>query len=434
MYQSIFPVLIVCISSVVAVAQTSVPVSTEEIIVNHVDEETARALSLLETTVNINSGTMNLQGVRAVGAIFSAELDELGFSTEWIDGAPVARAGHLVAYRGDRGPKVLLIGHLDTVFAADSPLQNYAVVDEHFAQGPGTTDMKGGDVIIVHALRALQAAGVLDDISVKVVMTGDEEMPGRPFSIRSAALLEAAQWADYAIGFEDGDSDPQTAVIARRGTTSWTLTTSGARAHSSQIFQPDYGDGAIYEAARILNAFRAELSTEPNLSFNPGTIIGGTSIDYDDATSSGTAFGKTNIVSGVVRVRGDLRTILPEQRETVKQRMREIVADHLPVTNANIEFTDGYPPMAPSDGNYALLKLFDQTSRDLGFGEVAAVDPRKAGAADISFVADYVEMAMDGVGLMGAGGHSLDETADLRTLSMQTKRVAVMLYRLSQQQ
>lgn len=414
-------------------AQDSVPVSTEEIIVSHVDEETMRAIALLETTVNINSGTMNLEGVRAVGKIFSAELDELGFATEWIDGSPVARAGHLVARRGDRGPKILLIGHLDTVFALDSPFQKYEVFDEYFAEGPGTTDMKGGDVIIVHALRALQAAGVLDDISVTVVMTGDEEMPGRPFEIRSAALLEAAKWADYAIGFEDGDSNPETAVIARRGTTTWTLSTSGARAHSSQIFQPEYGDGAIYEAARILNAFRAELSSEPNLSFNPGVIVGGTTIEHDDTASSGTAFGKTNIISGVARVRGDLRTISLQQRETVKQRMRDIVAEHLPMTDASIEFTDGYPPMAPSDGNYALLKLFDQASRDLGFGEVAAVNPRKAGAADISFAADYVEMAMDGVGLMGAGGHTLDETADLRTLSMQTKRVAVLLYRLSQQ-
>ncbi len=434
MYRSICLAIIGCTFFAGAVAQDLVPVSTEEIIVSHVDEETTRALALLETTVNINSGTMNLDGVRAVGRIFSAELDEIGFSTEWIDGTPVARAGHLVAHRGDRGPKILLIGHLDTVFAVDSPFQKYAVVDEHYAAGPGTTDMKGGDVIIIHALRALQAAGVLDDISIKVVMTGDEEMPGRPLEIRSAALLEAAKWADYAIGFEDGDSNPKTAVIARRGTTTWTLSTSGARAHSSQIFQPDYGDGAIYEAARILNAFREELSAEPNLSFNPGTILGGTIIDHDDAASSGTAFGKTNIISGVVRVRGDLRTISLAQRETVKKRMQEIVAQHLPVTGASIEFTDGYPPMAPSDGNYALLKLFDQTSRDLGFGEVAAVNPRKAGAADISFAADYVEMAMDGVGLMGSGGHTLDEVADLRTLSMQTKRVAVLLYRLSQQQ
>jgi glutamate carboxypeptidase len=112
--------------------------------------------------------------------------------------------------------------------------------------------------------------------------------------------------------------------------------------------------------------------------------------------------------------------------------MREIVADHLPMTDASIEFGDGYPPMAPSEGNYALLDIFSKVSEDLGFGAVAAVNPRNAGAADISFVANDVEMAMDGVGLMGSGGHTLDEVADLRTLDQQTKRVAVLLYRVSQ--
>jgi len=415
-------------------AQTSVPVSTEEIMVNHVDEEYARAIALLEKSVNINSGSMNFSGIKAVGELLAPEFEELGFTTEWIDGAPFGRAGHLVAARQGSGAKILLIGHLDTVFPVDSPLQKFEIVDQHFARGPGTTDMKGGNVIMIHALRALRAANVLDELSIRVVLTGDEETSGSPKSLRSAALVEGGLWADYAIGFEDGDGNPETAVIARRGSTDWTLSVTGVRAHSSQVFQPEYGDGAIYEAARILQEFRLQLSSEKNLTFNPGVIVGGTDVEHDKASNSGTAFGKNNVISSVVKVSGDLRAVSPQQLQLARRKMREIVADHLPLTDASIEFGDGYPPMAPSAGNYALLDIFSKVSEDLGFGAVAAVNPRNAGAADISFVANDVEMAMDGVGLMGSGGHTLDEVADLRTLDLQTKRVAVLLYRLSQLQ
>jgi glutamate carboxypeptidase len=430
--RNIFISCLGCILYSSVFAQTSVPVSTEEIMVNNIDEERARAVALLRASVNINSGSMNFVGVKAVAEHLAPEFEELEFDVEWIDGTPFERAGHLVASRGDSGPKILLIGHLDTVFPAESDFQEFEIFDEFFARGPGTTDMKGGNIIMIQALRAMRAANVLDDVSVRIVLTGDEELSGDPKSLRSAALVEAGAWADYAIGFEDGDGNPATAVIARRGSTGWILTVSGTRAHSSQVFQPEFGDGAIYEAARILNEFRTELTKEPNLTFNPGMILGGTDVVFDEAGNRGTAFGKDNVISSAVTVSGDVRAMSPEQLEFAKQKMHEIVANNLQMTDASIEFDAGYPPMAPSDGNYALLEMFNQASIDLGFGEVAAVNPRNAGAADISFVGSEVEMAMDGVGLMGSGGHTLDEVADLRTLPMQTKRVALLMYRLSQ--
>lgn len=412
------------------------PASAQDPIESHivagVDQRLPAALDLLERAVNINSGTMNFDGVREVGRLFRAELDALGFATRWVDGEPFQRAGQLVATRqGSGGPHVLLIGHLDTVFEEDSPFQRYELVDDSTAHGPGVIDMKGGNVIIVLALQALRAAGVLDDLTITVIMHGDEEDSGDPLSLARADIIEAAKAADVAMGFEDGDGNPTTIVVARRGFTGWTLRVTGKPAHSSQVFRDGIGAGAIYEASRILHEFYRQLTGEQYLTFNPGIILGGTSIEFDAMQSRGAAFGKTNVIAERALVAGDLRTISAEQRERAKQRMRAIVAQHLPHTSAEIEFEDTYPPMAPTEGNYRLLAMVDQVSRDLGFGAVTAVDPGAAGAADVSFTADHVEMAIDGLGLMGDGGHTVEETADLRTLGMNAKRAAVLLHRLA---
>ena len=403
----------------------------EQRIVAAVNAELPADVALLEKVININSGTMNFAGVRQVGEEFDKAFTELGFTAQWIDGEGFDRAGHLVASHGDKGVKVLMIGHLDTVFAPDSPFQRYEPLDGNRVRGPGITDMKGGDVIIVSALKALRSAGVLDELSIRVVLMGDEENRGEPHEIANAALIEAANWADVAIGFEDGDGNPETIVVSRRGSTSWQLKVTGTPAHSSQVFQPEVGYGAIYETARILDGFRTALSAEPNLTFNPGVIVGGTDTALDEDTSAGTAFGKENVVARSVLVNGDIRALSPQQLVDAKSKMQEIVAAHLNGTGATLEFSDSYPPLAPSEGNYRLLGMYDAVSQDLGFGPVAAVDPRKAGAADVSFTSGLVEMAIDGAGLMGWGGHTDDEIADMNTLPQQTQRMAVLLYRLA---
>ena len=396
-----------------------------------VDAHHDEAIALLERVVNINSGTQNFEGVRQVGAIFCAEFDALGFTTRWVDGASWNRAGHLVATHAGPGPKILLIGHLDTVFERDSPFQTFERLDANTARGPGVIDMKGGDVVLLFALKALESAGRLESMNVTVVMTGDEEEAGRPLSAARDALVKAAEGAAAAIGFEDGDGDPAHAVVARRGTSSWRLETTGVTGHSSQVFGPDLGAGAIYEAARILTGFRERLAGEPHLTFNPGVILGGTAVEFDAKESSGTSSGKTNVVASRAIVSGDLRALTPEQFAHAKDTMRAIVAASLPRTQATITFDDGYPPLAPSAGNEELLVRYDRASRDLGLGPVEAVSPDKAGAADVSFVSRQVPMILDAVGLKGHDDHSPSETADLRTLPVQIKRAAVTIARLA---
>jgi glutamate carboxypeptidase len=436
--------------------QSGSPLSSDErALVSHVDAHNGDALALLERVVNINSGTQNFEGVREVGRVFRAELDALGFTTRWVDGAPFKRAGHLVADRlspavepansgetspkPDRrrappaaGPRILLIGHLDTVFEKDSPFQKFERIDERTARGPGIIDMKGGNVIMIAALKALQSAGALKNMNVVVVMTGDEEDAGEPLSLAREALISAAKGAAIAIGFEDGPADPKLAVTARRGTTGWEVRVTGRPAHSSQIFREDVGYGAVHEIARIINGFREKMAGEAHLTFNPGVMLGGTTVEFDPVQLRGSAFGKTNVIAEHAVVSGDLRALSREQFAKARETMQGIVAGSLPHTQATIRFDEGYPPMAPTEGNARLLAMYDQASRDLGFGPVTAVSPDRAGAADVSFVAGEIKTILDGVGLMGGNDHTVNETADLSTLPSQTKRMAVLLHRIHQ--
>lgn len=406
--------------------------STEQAMVAWIEANNPAAETLLIESVNINSGTMNFAGVRATGELLRPHFEALGFATRWEDGASFNRAGHLIAeLRGaGGGPKLLLIGHLDTVFEADSPFQTFTRIDADHATGPGITDMKGGNIIILQALGALQAAGVLAPMDITVVITGDEELSGEPLSRSKQALIDAAEYADIAIGFENGDGNPATANISRRGSSDWTLRVTGTPAHSSQVFREDIGPGAIYETARILMLFLQDLQQEQDLTFNPGRIIGGTEISHDDPASSGTAFGKNNVVAEHALVTGDLRAVSLDQLQRARATMQAIVNDNFPHTSAEIVFDDGYPPLAPTACNARLLEVYSQASRDLGQGTVEAVDPRLAGAADVSFTAGLVEMAIDGLGMSGPGGHTVNETGILSSLPSQSKRAALLLYRL----
>ncbi|XOV90316.1 MAG: M20/M25/M40 family metallo-hydrolase [Pseudomonadota bacterium] len=387
------------------------------------------AIRLLEEVVNINSGTMNHAGVKAVGDVFARELEALELSTRWHDMSEVNRAGHLFAENDGGGTCQLLIGHLDTVFEPQSEFQQFQR-DGDLATGPGVNDMKGGNVVIVFALKALLKAGVLNDGKYIVALIGDEEKSGSPKSISRRHLVDAARQCDIALGFEIATS-LNAATVARRGSSGWRLDVTGRQAHSAGIFSEDVGAGAVFEAARILSRFYQEVRGEEYLTFNPGIIIGGTEVSYDPEINAGSVSGKTNIVARDLVVHGGLRTISPRQETEAREKMRAIAeSDNLPGTSASIEFFEGYPAMPPTPGNMALLSVLSGVSEDLGYGEVTAYDPGKRGAADVSFVAEYVDV-IDGIGAEGNGAHAPGESIDLSTLPMLIERAAILMYRLS---
>lgn len=396
----------------------------ERKIVEFVDKHNDEAIALIAKTVNISSPTEDLGGVKEVGMVFSRELAAIGLTAKWID-MPAAqkRAGHLVAEnKGTKGKRLLLLGHLDTVLKGE-PYRRVG----NTVYGTGVGDMKGGNVVAVYALKALQAAGVLKNTQVIVMFTGDEENSCDPVEICRGDMIAAAKRSDLALSFEGAVRN--TATVGRRGSSSWRIEVEAKTGHSSQIFRESMGNGAIFEASRILNEFRTQLGGEKYLTFNPSFFVGGTTITTQGP--DGTASGKTNVVPAKVVVRGDLRFISEEQKEKTRSRMREIVAKSLPGAKATITFEDGIPAMTPVEGNYALLKQLDQVSRDLGFGIVEALDPGDRGAGDIAFISGIVP-GLDGLGIGGGqNSHAKGESASVENLAALTKRAALLIYRLT---
>lgn len=423
-----------------APAQTAQPLSAaERAMVAYIDNNVQASNAMLEKLVSINSGTHNLDGVRAVAKIMGAQLSDLGFEVHWIpmDQAPnqVHRAGVLVAEHpcpeaGKCGKRMLLIGHMDTVFEKNSAFQTYTV-NGNIATGPGTNDMKGGLIDMLFALKAMQAAGVLKRAEITAVLSGDEEEHGEPATISRRDMIAAAHHSDVALEFE---GTPRLngvfyGSVSRRSSITWHLAATGETGHSSAIFSESKGAGAIYELARILDAFRTQLP-EPYLTYNVGLLLGGSTLAVDDAGNNGTATGKDNVIAPTAYASGDIRTISNEQTDRVEKKMETIVAQHLPKTGATITFGEGYPAMSPTAQSRALLGILNQVNASLGFGAMPELDPMKRGAGDISFVADIVP-GLAGIGATGEGAHEPGETIDLSTQPINTKRDALLMYRLS---
>jgi len=405
----------------------------EQAMIQTVDSEQQRTLAMLERWVDQNSGTMNKAGVEAVRDMIEPELRQLGFTTQWIDMSAVGRAGHLVARHvgSRRGKRLLLIGHLDTVFEPDSPFQRWVRDGDH-AKGPGSGDDKGGDAVIVAALRAMKAAGTLKNANITVFLTGDEEDAGRPLAISRRDLIAEGRQADVALDFEDLASQDglDMGSTARRSAGDWTLTVTGEAAHSAGVGPGDYG--AIYDLARIVDQFRRELP-EPELTYNVGLVGGGQTATLDPGKIRLEATGKTNIIAATAVARGDLRAISQDQIDRVEAKMRAIVAQPMTGAHAEIVFDpDIYPPMAPTAGNRAILAALNGVNRDLGLAEMGELDASRRGAGDISFVASEVS-GLAGMGPSSDGSHTASEVVDIPSIFKQAKRAAILISRLAAQ-
>lgn len=400
--------------------------SNEQHLLDHVKAGATDFIRELKAAVLIDSRTENQAGVREVGDYFGRLLAELKFGTRWIAMPPsMGRAGHLWAeQKGHRGNRLLLVGHLDTVLPAVS-----FRINGNRVTGSGVNDMKGGNLVVIHALRAMRAIGALEDTRIIVCLTGDEEAPGSDLAVAREDLVEGARRSDLALVFEGGDRNLVT--TARRGITFWDLVIQGPTGHSAGIFSDAVGSGAVFEAARILRRFHEELRGEDRLTFNPGVIVGGATAQFTE--SGGIAAGKANIIAQRVLIRGDLRFLDPNQLARIKIQMREIVRQNLARTSAEIRFDDRYPAMTETPGSMALFSQLDQVNRDLGYGPLEPCDPRLRGAGDASFIAPIIP-TIDGLGVRGSGAHTPTEDIDLDSVVQVIERAALLIYRLTQKQ
>ena len=412
----------------------------EQKLLAYIDANLPRAIDMLKESVNINSGTLNIEGVKKVGALFAKELAAAGLQTYWVSMPDsIKRAGHLVAMtpmaknaqdnKKPKGKKLFLIGHLDTVFEPDMPENPFTMLNDSTATGQGANDMKGGDVVMIMALQALNAQGLLKDAAITAYLTGDEEHAGYPREVSRGDFIETAKQSDIALAFE-GANGLNKVATARRGASGWQLNVTAKTGHSSGVFTENAGYGAIYEAARIVNTFRETLSTEKYLTFNPGVFIGGSDMEYDAAKSTGTAIGKTNIISPNAVVTGDLRFLTEQQKIDARATMQKIVDQNLNGTKATIRFVDGIPSMAPTEGNEKVMEVISGVTTSMGMGATTAGDPGSRGAGDISYVARYMD-CIDGLGASGRGAHAPGETINLKEFPVLIKRAALTIYRLT---
>jgi len=424
-----FAIIKAATSACLLLATMTVPITgasaSDQPILDAVEANGAAQLQLLEATVNQNSGTLNVEGVRAVGKIYARELEDIGFTVRWIDmPETMARGGHLVAERNfGEGPNLLLIGHLDTVFEPDSPFQRFER-DGDTVRGPGVTDMKGGNAVVIYAMRALIEAEAIKGGKVTIFFTGDEESAGNPLAEARKDLIAAGKAADYALNFEGGSAEG--AVVGRRGSSKWKLEVTGKRAHSSGIFGDDSGAGAAFEMARILNRFYGEVRGPHGLTFNPGMVVAGSTIAPVGSAGAVTVSGKDNVIAETAMASGGLRFMNDTQLRAAQALMQGIVEDSLPHTQATITFEDRYPAMELTKANEALLDRLNAVHARLGLDPAKSFPPEKRGAADISFVAPYVA-SMDGLGVAGTGSHTVEEEMDLGSLQQATRRTALLV-------
>ncbi|WP_262696083.1 M20/M25/M40 family metallo-hydrolase [Kordiimonas aquimaris] len=419
----ILKTMILAITMVIASLQATS--ADDKSVLASIDKNFQQQINFLEEIVNQNSGTLNIPGVRDVGRSFEREFTALGFETRWIEMPEnMNRAGHFIATKAfGEGPHILLIGHLDTVFEQNSPFQKFERDGEE-ASGPGISDMKGGNTVILYALKAIMETNAANAGTVTVFFTGDEESVGSPIDHARRDLISAGKAADIALNFEGGSAE--WGVIGRRGSSNWSLEVTGKQSHSSGIFRDGVGAGAVFEMSRILNRFYGEVRGPFGLTFNPGVLAGGTLVNQGETPNDFNTYGKGNVVAQKAVVQGGLRFMNQAQLDAARAAMRGIVEDSLPETSAKITFEDRYPAMEETEANKNLLAKLNTVHTRLGLEPAKSFPPERRGAADISFIAPFVT-SMDGLGVSGRGAHSPRERMNIESMRMATKRSALLI-------
>jgi glutamate carboxypeptidase len=374
----------------------------------HVTDRVPAYLDDLERLVNIDCGSYTPDGVNRVADLVAARLGGLGAVVERVDGgtAPDGRPlGDLVIGRHPgTGPRILLIGHMDTVFEPGTAAARPFRVEGDRALGPGVSDMKGGLLAGLTALEALAAAG--QKPAVTFVANPDEEI-GSPFS--GPVIRRLAAEHDVALVLECARASGAI-VSARKGIADLVVTIHGRAAHAG--VEPEKGRSAILAAARLVEALHGLNGRWPTVTCNVGVITGGT---------------RPNVVAESCRLEVDLRAANAVEFEAATAAMAEALATTLvPDTRAEHEVTASHPPMEKSPASARLVDLAVGMAGELGF---ELRDAATGGASDANTTAAAGLPTLDGLGPIGGDDHAPPEWLDLGSVVPRTTLLAGLIAR-----
>jgi glutamate carboxypeptidase len=371
----------------------------------------ARYVGDLASLVGIDCGSYTPAGVNRVADAVSGTLKELGASVERIAHVPTdgeRQLGDLVIGRlGGSGPRLLLIGHMDTVFEPGTAAQRPFKVDGDRATGPGVSDMKGGLLAGLHGLAALRSVDRRP--SVTFVANPDEEI-GSPFS--TAHIRELIGEHDAALVLECARANGDI-VSARKGIADYEVTITGRAAHAG--VEPEKGRSAILEAANQVIALHALNGRWPSATVNAGVIEGGT---------------RPNVVAATCRIEVDLRASSVSEFEMAAAEMEGIVTrPTLEGVSATLRKAAFHPPMERTPGNARLAELAIKIAAELGF---ELRDALTGGASDANTTAAAGLPTLDGLGPVGGDDHSADEWLDLTSVVPRTTLLAALIDRVAE--
>ena len=354
-------------------------------------------LADLRALVNVDCGTYIPSGVNRVADLMLERFAARGWSTERFphqSHRDEPRLGDvLVATRRgahEEGRRILLVGHMDTVFPEGTAAERPFRVDGSIAYGPGVSDMKGGLLEGLYAMNALQDAGFAAFGSVTYVCNPDEEI-GSPFS--GPLILERAKNVDACFVLE-GARENGDIVSARKGVTDFRIVVRGRAAHAG--VEPERGRSAALQAAHTIVALHDLNGKWPGVTVNVGVVQGGT---------------RPNVVAERCELHVDLRAPTRASFEEAVEALHMVASLRIvPDTEVEVTPMSGFPPMEKTDATGRLVEQAKVIARELGF-EVN--DAATGGASDANPVAGSGIPTLDGLGPIGGADHSPGEWLDL---------------------
>jgi glutamate carboxypeptidase len=367
-----------------------------------------RYLAELETLVNVDCGSYTPPGVNRIADAVAASLSELGAEAERIahDGEP--RLGDLVIgrLRGE-GPRLLLIGHMDTVFDEGTAAARPFRIEGDRALGPGTSDMKGGLLAGLHALAALRSVGAAPYVTF--VANPDEEI-GSPFSTPHIRRLAGEH--DVALVLECARANGDI-VSARKGIADLHVTFTGRAAHAG--VEPEKGRSAILAASRAVVALHELNGRWPGVTLNAGVIRGGT---------------RPNVVAAECELQLDLRAATANEFGAATAEAERVIADHaVDGIDVEVQRLAGHPPMEKSPATARLAALAATIAGEMGF---ELRDTATGGASDANTTSSAGLPSLDGLGPIGGDDHSADEWLDLSSVVPRTTLLASLIVRVGE--